>query len=127
MIYKRMEKLALVHIARTQCGLDDDCYRAMLQSCAGVDSASKLKTEAQFNAVMAAFKKLGFVSIAKKNARQIEAVKAKAANILGDNYEIRLSGYLRKLGRPNLTACSQQELRRIMGFLSAMERKGGPK
>ena len=61
MLINKNQKLALIHTAKRDRGLDDECYRLLLQSCAGVDSAADIMTEKQFDGVMAAFKKLGFV------------------------------------------------------------------
>jgi phage gp16-like protein len=52
-------RLAIIHVAKKQLGLDEETYRAVL-SGAGVDSAREITTAAQFNAVMAAFANLGF-------------------------------------------------------------------
>ena len=123
MIIKRDEKLAVIHIARKQCGLDDACYRELLRSCAGVESSADLKTEAQFSAVMEAFNRLGFISARTKASRMLDAVRARAYTILGPGYEKRLAGYLAKMGRSSLAGCKFQELRRIMAFLSTIERK----
>jgi hypothetical protein len=50
----------VIHAAKRECGLDDSLYRALLEGAAGVPSASQIRTYVQFNAVMTAFKKLGF-------------------------------------------------------------------
>ncbi|MDR2053808.1 MAG: regulatory protein GemA [Treponema sp.] len=54
-------RLAIIHVAKKQLGLDEDAYRAIL-SGAGVDSARDIRTAAQFNSVMTAFARLGFKS-----------------------------------------------------------------
>ena len=56
-----MNRLAIIHIAKKQLGLDDEAYRAVLYG-AGVTSSKDIRTEAQFNTVMSAFQKLGFKS-----------------------------------------------------------------
>jgi hypothetical protein len=61
MLINKSQKLALIHTAKRDRGLDDECYRLLLQSCAGMDSAADITTEKQFEDIMAAFKKLGFV------------------------------------------------------------------
>jgi len=53
-------RLAIIHLAKKQLGLDDDAYRAIL-SGAGVASAKDIETELQFSAVMGAFLRLGFL------------------------------------------------------------------
>jgi hypothetical protein len=54
-------RLAIIHVAKKQLGLDEDAYRAIL-SGAGAASARDIATDAQFNLVMAAFAALGFKS-----------------------------------------------------------------
>lgn len=61
MLKRRSEKLAIIHLARKDRGMDEVSYRAMLSGAAGVDSASLLETEEQFDAVMKAFSAIGFV------------------------------------------------------------------
>ena len=53
-------RLAIIHLAKKQLGLDEEAYRAIL-SGAGVASAKDIKTELQFNTVMGAFLRLGFL------------------------------------------------------------------
>ena len=125
-MYKKEEKIALIHIAKKQCCLSDDDYRALLQSCAGISSAADIRSEFQFRMVMSGFKKLGFTS-ARATARTprsgfCSAVCARARAVLGDNYESRLAGFLRKMNRSSLSDCTADELRRVMGFISALER-----
>ncbi|MDR1575199.1 MAG: regulatory protein GemA [Treponema sp.] len=52
-------RLAVIHAAKKQLGLDEEAYRAIL-SGVGVSSAKDIATSAQFNLVMAAFAALGF-------------------------------------------------------------------
>jgi hypothetical protein len=54
-------RLAIIHVAKKQLGLDEEAYRAIL-SGAGVSSARDSTTGAQFNSVMTAFAALGFKS-----------------------------------------------------------------
>jgi len=58
---RRKEKLAIIHLARKDRGLDEVAYRALLAGAAGVVSSSAIETEDQFSAVMRAFAALGFV------------------------------------------------------------------
>lgn len=60
MMRNRNERLALIHLARKDRGLDEDAYRALLSGAAGVTSAAELETEEQFEEVMRAFANLGF-------------------------------------------------------------------
>jgi hypothetical protein len=60
MLRNRKERLALIHLARKDRGLDEEAYRAILAGAAGVDSASLIESEEQFEEVMRAFANLGF-------------------------------------------------------------------
>lgn len=53
-------KLALIHVAQGQLGLDDDEYRTILHSVCGVESAKDIKSDDDFKALMKAFERLGF-------------------------------------------------------------------
>ena len=63
-------KLAIIHVAKKQLGLNDDVYRAIL-SGAGVESSKDIKTDIQFNTVMSAFQQLGFKSSTRWNGNRI--------------------------------------------------------
>jgi len=51
--------LAKIHIAKSQLGLDDETYRALLARVAGVRSAKELSPR-QIGAVLREFERLGF-------------------------------------------------------------------
>jgi hypothetical protein len=52
--------IQILHVAKRECQLDEDAYRAVLAGACGVESASGIKTWEQYNAALTAFKKLGF-------------------------------------------------------------------
>lgn len=54
-------QLAVIHVAKARLGLDDEAYRDLLARVAGVRSSKQLAPDA-FDAVMAEFRRLGFVS-----------------------------------------------------------------
>jgi hypothetical protein len=60
----------------------------------------------------------------------VEVVRDRARRVLGVNgndWERRLSGYLRSKGKEALADCDNFTLRKVMGFLSAVERGGNRK
>lgn len=64
-----MSSLAKIHIAKSQLGLDDETYRAILARIAGVRSAKDLSPR-QIGAVIAEFVRLGWVpKVAQKAFR----------------------------------------------------------
>lgn len=62
----RKSQLAKIHMAKAQLGLDDDTYRAMLMSVAGIDSAAKL-TAKQRAAVLERFESKGWKRKGKRH------------------------------------------------------------
>jgi NAD-dependent DNA ligase len=52
--------IKVLHVAKRECGLDDEAYRALLSGAAGVESAKEIKTWEQYNKALLAFKNLGF-------------------------------------------------------------------
>lgn len=63
-------KLAQIHIAKAQLGLDDEAYRAVLARAAGVSSARDLDDRG-VSLVLNEFKRLGFVPKAPKRAGRV--------------------------------------------------------
>ena len=53
------KQTALIHVAKTQLGLSDDDYRAVLRDEAGVDTSRDLDNDG-FDTVMERFRALGF-------------------------------------------------------------------
>ena len=50
----------VLHVAKRECGLDDEAYRALLFGAAGVESAKDIKTWDQYDNAITAFSNLGF-------------------------------------------------------------------
>jgi hypothetical protein len=59
------KQLALLHVAKSRLGLDEDTYRAVLLSCGGVESARDIDADG-FALIMYRFEELGFRSDAAK-------------------------------------------------------------
>ena len=57
---ERRRRLAAVHCAKRDLGLDDEAYRALLAGAAGVESAAQIRTGRQWEAVMGALRRAGW-------------------------------------------------------------------
>jgi len=64
----KRNKFSIIHVAKKQLGLDDAAYRAILYGV-GLESSKDIKTDTQFNTVMAAFQQLGFKSTSRVDNR----------------------------------------------------------
>jgi len=77
---RRKAALAKIHIAKQQLGLDDDTYRALLKSAAGVNSSKDLTT-AGIDKVLARLAELGAKFTApKKSGRRPHNLNSSASN-----------------------------------------------
>lgn len=66
-----MSRLAMVHVARKQLGLDEESYRDVLERATGLRSAKNL-TPGQLDLAIAAFRQLGFEPTAKPRRKGLE-------------------------------------------------------
>lgn len=72
--------IQLIHIAKSQLGMDDDTYRNMLQQLTQKDS-TKLLTVGQLNRVITHLQGLGFTIKSKTNPKQVAAKDPQAQKI----------------------------------------------
>lgn len=90
-----MSSLAKIHIAKSQLGMDDDTYRALLARVAGVRSAKDLSPR-QIGAVLAEFVRLGFQpKPAKKAGRAVPKPAPDRAALVG-----KIEAFLAEANRP---------------------------
>ena len=61
--------IQVLHVAKRECGLDNEAYRALLFGAAGVESAGEIKTWKQYDAALQAFWNLGF-RVQSKTSRE---------------------------------------------------------
>lgn len=123
-----MSSLAKIHIAKSQLGLDDETYRAILARVAGVRSAKDLSPR-QIGAVLAEFVRLGWVPKATKKAGRKAPSTAAGKKALTSKIE----AFLAEAGRPWAYAdgmaqrmfkvervewCNEDQLHRIVAALS---------
>jgi hypothetical protein len=109
-IVKKRTKIALIHVAKTKTGLTDDEYRALLFGVAGIDSAADLEREDQFQAIMEAFRKFGFVGLKPLSrprwedswggtARQRAKIEALWRQLARDTSDKALRHFVRRIAR----------------------------
>lgn len=120
----RKRQLAQIHIAKSDLGLDDDTYRALLQDVAGVDSAARLNAK-QRAAVLERFESKGWKNKKHKGKpRTVSADKAplisKIGALLADmklpwSYADGIAKQMYKVERVGW--CKQNQLRAIIAAL----------
>ncbi|GAB6392518.1 MAG: regulatory protein GemA [Treponematales bacterium] len=97
--------IQILHVAKRECGLDDAAYRAALAGSCGVESAKDIETWGQYNAALAAFRRLGF------------RVRVKEPDAGGRNPEwitSRQEYYIRGLWKLASVKKSEQSLRALL-------------
>ncbi len=135
---KYNKQIALIHIQKKELGLTDDEYRTILNSTTGKLSSADLnyyelgKVIEALNTLLVSSGKAALGYIDKKPSSSYQsfkrqnfpnAVRAKAKATLGEHTDNRLNGFLQKMNRTSLEECSPKELRRVMGFLSTLQKK----
>lgn len=127
---KRKRELAQIHIAKSDLGLDDDTYRALLKDVAGVDSAAKLNAK-QRTAVLERFKTKGWVNKKQNRGKSPstaipkEPLMSKIGALLADmklpwSYANGIAKQMYKVSRVDW--CNQNQLR---GIITALVKSRG--
>lgn len=129
--------IQLIHIAKSQLGIDDDTYRNMLKQLTQKDSTKQL-TVGQLNRVIAHLQGLGFKIKSKTNPKQVAAKDPQSQKIralwrelhehghVTDNTEVALSAYVKRItGIESLawlnTAQASQIIETLKKWLSRTE------
>jgi len=81
---KKTKLIQLIHVGKTQLGLDDELYREVIESCTGKTS-SKLLSIPQLESVLTRMKQLGF---------QVESKDKAGVKNLADDAQSRLIRHL---------------------------------
>jgi len=103
-------RLAIIHLAKKQLGLDEEAYRAILWG-AGLESAKDITTDIQFNTVMSAFVNLGFQSSPRGGINKYKnTVHGKNPGMISRRQEYYIKGLWALASR----AKDEKSLRRIV-------------
>lgn len=122
-------KKAVIHIAKTQTGMADDEYRALLSSV-GVESSKDL-TPAKFKKLMKHFEKTGFRSRGTKHrapasSKALLTGKIKAMLAGMDLTEAYADGIAKRMfAIDKYIWCDADQLRKITAALMYKKRKPG--
>jgi hypothetical protein len=86
----------LIHIAKKNLGLDDETYRDLLQSVAGVRSSKDL-SPGQFSAVMTRMEKCGFAYVGKVEKTDFKKYLDKWTSSVGERPDMATPAQLAKI------------------------------
>lgn len=128
----RSRLIAMIHTQKSAAQLTDEEYRLIIygatgnQSCTECSMQDLFKIFADMNIVLElkGKRKVLFQVGTTPGKTLQDSVIARAKKILGDEWEIRLKGFLKSHQKENLSQCSDKELRQIQGWLSNVERTG---
>lgn len=127
----RSRLISKIHAQKNAAGLDDATYRIIISGASGKQSC----TECSMKELKQIFTDLN--SILEKQGKQTfryyprweqptlkDAVTARAKKILGEDWQNRLDSFAKsRFSKKSYTQCDGSELRRIMAFLTAVERR----
>lgn len=125
---------ALIQVAKSRLGLDDDAYRALLSRAAGVTSSRELDG-AGFDRVMDEFRRLGFTSDARAKGfgdrpgmatpaqiARLRRLRSEFTDGKGDDFSLG-KWLLPRWGVEHLRFLSQADAHRAVGGLENMVRR----
>lgn len=110
--------------------LSDDLYRDLLRRGTSKSSCSDMN-DAELKFILTVFQNAGFKPkrrrmdemIARSRNGMARGIEKMAPDILGENWEHRLSGYVRKrFGKDSVRFLNIKELQSVYGFLRGVER-----
>lgn len=123
-----MSKLtSAIHVAKAHLGMDDDTYRAFLQSVTGKQSCAKMDNQELWR-VMEALKKLGFTKTnankgsplpADPQSKKIRAlwIAMADAGIVRNRSEAALEQYVKRITGQNLKGCTVKQCQTVIETL----------
>ena len=129
----RARLIGMIHMQKSAAHITDDGYRLILMGATGKLTCS----ECSLKELFAVHKDLNTLLVKQgqkafifhrgpnhSNKPTIQnAVVVKAKKVLGENWKERLDGFLQKLNKTSLKDCTENEIRRIMGWISTTERR----
>lgn len=127
---ERTRLIGLIHAQVHTACLDDEAYRAILYGATGEQSCSDCTVQqlqtvfADLNIVLERQHKKTFTfSHHTWHPTMRDAVTARAKKLFGENWKERLEQFIQiKIGKQSFSVCNEPDLRRIMAFLTAVER-----
>lgn len=126
----RARLIGMIHMQSNAAALTDEEYRSVIIGATGKDSCTHCEISELFaihrdlNTVLVKQGRKPYVFHARKNRKMTikDAVVAKANKVLGDDWSARLDGFMKRFNKSNLDACTDNEVRQIMAWLSTVER-----
>ena len=112
--------IRMIHVAKAKLNVDDESYRALLTGACGVSSAKDIKTWEQYDAVMKAFAKLGFVYRSKSfgRASNVEPQKKRNPEWITEKQERYIRGLWKLIAKNKSDIALDSFIERITGLAS---------
>lgn len=126
----RKRELAAIHVAKTQLGLDDDTYRAMLETLTGKRSAADLDWQGRKN-VLDHLKSKGFSHQSKRRAdpsrhkaKLVSKIKAQLMSFTPQREDAYADGMARHMfSIERYTWCDTNQLHKIVAALAYAQKR----
>ena len=119
----RNKLIGIIHMQRNALGINEEEYKSMVLSVSGKNSCAECSESEpknifrQMNSLLQKSNKKPFY-FRPFGSSMHAAVIACARKKFGDNWEERLVGFLKHINKNSLDSCSQNDLRKIMGFIN---------
>lgn len=126
----RKRELAMIHVAKTQLDMDDDTYRAMLETLTGKRSAADLDWQGRKN-VLDHLKSRGFAHQSKRRAdparykaELVSKIKAQLMSFTPARSDFYADGMAKHMfGVERYTWCDTDQLHKIVAALAYAQKR----
>lgn len=125
----RTRLISLIHAQKKVSHLNDENYRTIIygatgkQSCSECDMSELKSIFNDLNVILERQNQKTFRFFPSRQTTQKEAVIVRAKNILGEDWEARITQFVQsRVKKHSLSLCTQKELRQVMGFISTIGR-----
>lgn len=128
----RSRLIGLIHCQKSALGLSDEEYRIIVRgatektSCSDCDMTELFKVFDDLNTLLEQNGKTRFYFKKQEGGAKAsfqDSVIFRAKKVFGETWFARLQGFLKSKGKTSLSDCDSKDLRQIMGWISAVQRR----
>lgn len=125
----KLRLISVIHAQKNKAGLTDDEYRMVIfgatgkQSCKACNLQELKSIYYDLNLILSKKGIEKFFYTQNNQRSLVSVIISRAEKVMGADYQKRIQGFLHKMKKKSLDDCTDQELRRLLGFISTISRK----
>lgn len=125
----KLRLISVIHAQKNKAGLTDDEYRMVIFEATGKQSCKECNLQElksiyyDLNLILSKKGIEKFFYTQNNQRSLVSVIISRAEKVMGVDYEKRIQGFLHKMKKKSLDDCTDQELRRLLGFINTISRK----